>query len=72
MVATMAEKVLGIADAAAYLGVSISSLRRWADRGEIKAARLPGGTRRFERGELDRWKRAHGFSVETEQQGGEE
>ena len=64
MVVSMAEKLLNVGEAAAYLGVSPNSLRRWSDAGTLRAVRLPGGARRFEREELDRWKREHGFRVD--------
>jgi excisionase family DNA binding protein len=33
--------------AAARLGVSLSTLRRWADQGALPSSRSPGGQRRF-------------------------
>lgn len=38
---------LGLSEAAAMAGVSISTLRRWADEGRIPSFRTPGGHRRF-------------------------
>jgi excisionase family DNA binding protein len=39
--------------AARYLGVSIATIRRWADAGHITCYRTPGGQRRFSRDQLD-------------------
>ena len=39
--------------AARYLGVSIATIRRWADAGHINCYRTPGGQRRFSRDQLD-------------------
>ncbi|BDA75868.1 hypothetical protein CAL7716_100340 (plasmid) [Calothrix sp. PCC 7716] len=36
-----------IGDAAQELGVSVKTLRRWADSGKIKSVRSPSGQRRF-------------------------
>lgn len=38
---------LTLKDASAFLGVHYSTLRNWADRGEIRVFRTPGGHRRF-------------------------
>ncbi len=38
---------LSLSDAAAILGVHFTTLRRWADAGEIACIRTPGGRRRF-------------------------
>ena len=40
--------------AAAALGISIETLRRWEQDGKISAFRTPGGQRRFARSEIDR------------------
>lgn len=45
---------LALRDAARYLGISDSTLRRWADAGRVGHRRTLGGQRRFERAELDR------------------
>ncbi len=48
-------RMLGVTEAAAALGVSAKTLRKWADAGIVNAARLPGrGDRRFTTDELDR------------------
>ena len=38
---------LTLKDASAFLGVHYSTVRTWADRGEIRVFRTPGGHRRF-------------------------
>lgn len=40
--------------AAAALGISIETLRRWEKAGKIAAFRTPGGQRRYDRSEIDR------------------
>jgi excisionase family DNA binding protein len=39
--------------AARYLGVSLATIRRWADAGYLRCYRTPGGQRRFSREQLD-------------------
>jgi excisionase family DNA binding protein len=39
--------------AAAYLSVSLATIRRWTDAGHIGCYRTPGGQRRFSREQLD-------------------
>ncbi len=39
--------------AARYLGVSLATVRRWADAGHLDCYRTPGGQRRFSREQLD-------------------
>ena len=41
------EMTLSIGDAANQLGVSVITLRRWADAGKIRSERSPSGQRRF-------------------------
>lgn len=59
------EVTISIGDAAKELGVSVITLRRWADSGKIRVLRSPSGHRRFyltdikritprERSQLDR------------------
>jgi excisionase family DNA binding protein len=43
---------VSLARACALLGVNESTVRRWADAGEIQVFRTPGGHRRFAEGEL--------------------
>jgi excisionase family DNA binding protein len=39
--------------AARYLGVSLATIRRWADAGHLSCYRTPGDQRRFSREQLD-------------------
>ena len=39
--------------AANYVGVSQSAIRRWSDSGHLGSHRTPGGQRRFSREQLD-------------------
>lgn len=44
---------LNLNEAARYLGIHFTTLRRWADQGDIPCLRTPGGHRRFAREDLD-------------------
>ena len=44
---------LTLGQAAAYLGVAQSTVRKWSDGGRLPAFYTPGGHRRFRRGDLD-------------------
>lgn len=44
---TPKEMTLSIGDAARQLGISVITLRRWADSGKIRSERSPTGQRRF-------------------------
>jgi excisionase family DNA binding protein len=44
---------LSTSEAARYLGVSLSTIRRWSDLGHLQGYRTPGGQRRFNREQLD-------------------
>jgi excisionase family DNA binding protein len=44
---------LKLGEAADYLGVHFTTLRRWADDGKVPCIRTPGGRRRFKKVELD-------------------
>lgn len=46
-------ELLAVGDAAAALGVSVDTLRRWERAGRISALRTPTGHRRFRREDLD-------------------
>jgi len=46
---------LGLKDAAERLGIHPTTLRRWADSGEIPALLTPGGHRRFSVSDLERF-----------------
>jgi excisionase family DNA binding protein len=41
--------------AARHLGVSLATIRRWANAGYLDYYRTPGGQRRFSREQLDRF-----------------
>ena len=43
---------LELSEAAEFLGVHFTTLRRWADAGDVPCIRTPGGRRRFQRDEL--------------------
>lgn len=45
---------VGLSGAAAIAGVSISTLRRWADEGRLPSFRTAGGHRRFRVGDIQR------------------
>jgi excisionase family DNA binding protein len=45
---------VGLSGAAALAGVSISTLRRWADEGRLPSFRTAGGHRRFHVGDIQR------------------
>lgn len=49
-------KIMSIAEAANYLGVSIDSIRRWEKKGYIKSFRTPGNHRRYNKEDLDKIK----------------
>lgn len=44
---------LELSEAAEYLGVHFTTLRRWADDGQVPCIRTPGGRRRFKKLELE-------------------
>ena len=56
--------VLSPKELGAAIGVSESSLKRWADSGRLRVARTGGGHRRIDLSEAIRFVRAHGFDVE--------
>jgi diguanylate cyclase (GGDEF)-like protein/excisionase family DNA binding protein len=49
---------LRLGDAAAELGVSLNTLRRWSDAGRLKCYRSPGGHRRYRRADIEALLRA--------------
>lgn len=57
----MTERLLSVSEAARELGVSETTIRRWADEGILRTIRLPTGGRRFRRDEIERMKRAMGL-----------
>jgi two-component system, OmpR family, alkaline phosphatase synthesis response regulator PhoP len=44
---------LTLGQAATYLGVAQSTIRKWSDVGRLRAFYTPGGHRRYRRGDLD-------------------
>jgi excisionase family DNA binding protein len=44
---------LTLGQAAKYIGVAQSTIRKWSDSGRLSAFYTPGGHRRFRRGDLD-------------------
>ncbi len=55
------DRLLSIGKAAERLGVSVGTLRAWADKGLIHTIRLPSGYRRFTRSEIDEKRRQMGY-----------
>jgi excisionase family DNA binding protein len=47
------ELAFSSSQAAAYLGVSLATVRRWSNAGYLRGYRTPGGQRRFSRIQLD-------------------
>jgi len=48
---------LSLSEASALLGVHPTTVRRWADSGDIPCLRTPGGHRRFRAADLTAWMR---------------
>ena len=46
-------RLLNVGQAAAYIGVSAASLRKWSNQGLVPVYRTPGGQRRFSTVDLD-------------------
>ena len=60
---------LSSTEASERLGVHQTTLRRWADAGEIPCFRTPGGHRRFRASDLEAWmegQRSTALTVQTE------
>lgn len=53
--AEIKKRLLNVGEASTYLGVSAASLRSWSDRGLLPFYRTPGGQRRYEVADLDRF-----------------
>jgi excisionase family DNA binding protein len=53
---------INLSDAADLIGVHPTTMRAWADKGEIPSHRTPGGHRRFRREELEAWAEANSHS----------
>ena len=54
-------KLLGIAEAAALLGVHPKTLRAWVDKDLVPAVRLPSGYRRFTPEQIEEIKQQMGL-----------
>jgi len=51
---------LTLGQAAKYLGVAQSAIRKWSDQGRVPAFYTPGGHRRYRRGDLDKFLESSG------------
>jgi excisionase family DNA binding protein len=51
---------LTLGQAATYLGVAQSTMRKWSDAGRVQAFYTPGGHRRYRRADLDQFLAASG------------
>ena len=60
-------ELLSLTDAATLLGVHPTTLRRWADQGDILVMVTPGGHRRFPRTEIDRLRGASAHAENEDQ-----
>lgn len=49
---------MSVGEAAAYLGVSPASLRKWSNSGLVPTYRTPGGQRRYSVEDLDEFMRS--------------
>ena len=56
---------LTLGQAAQYLGVAQSTIRKWTDSGRVPAFKTPGGHRRFRRRDLDAFLDHSGQAVEA-------
>jgi excisionase family DNA binding protein len=56
---------LTLGQAAQYLGVAQSTIRKWTDSGRVPAFKTPGGHRRFRRRDLDAFLDNSGQTVEA-------
>ena len=50
---------LSSTEAARFLKVNTSSVKRWADEGKLPCSRTPGGHRRFERTDVEHFRQEH-------------
>jgi excisionase family DNA binding protein len=49
------QRLLSVGEAAEFLGVSATSLRKWSDQGLVPVYRTPGGQRRYSLPDLQRF-----------------
>ena len=59
---------MSLSEIAKELGVHPSTVRNWADQGNMPVHRTPGGHRRFRRNEIELWRLAHQASTPDEAQ----
>jgi excisionase family DNA binding protein len=57
------EKLFSTADLARMWNVSESTVKRWADAGDLTCTKTPGGHRRFTLDEVSRFQRSQGFEA---------
>ena len=57
----MATRLVNISEAAKRLGVSVGTLRAYADKGDVPVVKLPSGHRRFRVEDIDRVRRDMGL-----------
>lgn len=53
MEASQKDRWMVVAEAAAYIGISPLTLRKWSNEGVIPVYRTPGGHRRYRQSDLD-------------------
>ncbi len=58
----MADRLLTTREAAEFLAVGTTSVKRWADMGLLPCVKTAGGHRRFERREVERFLRTQSFT----------
>ena len=56
---------LTLGQAARYLGVAQSTIRKWSDNGRVRAFYTPGGHRRFRRTDLEAFIETSGPAART-------
>ncbi|HUK93888.1 MAG TPA: response regulator [Gaiellaceae bacterium] len=56
---------LTLGQAAKYLGIAQSTIRRWSDEGRVPAFYTPGGHRRYRQADLDRFLESSGPNAVT-------
>ena len=59
------ENHLKVSKAALYLGISANTLRKYTDEGRVRAKRLPGGDRLYDKAELDAFAASFPAAVEA-------
>ena len=59
----IAEELLTCEEAAKYLRMTVRTLRRYIAREAIPYIRLPSGTIRFRRSDLDKWLKKWGKNI---------